>query len=606
MPKPSVTLRSLPALLGLGTVLTMTACSVPPAAHDVGTQPGTEPSISDTNAYPGETSRAPAPRQKTVHSNPRAQAVYLLMQAELAGQRGRVMEAGKLYLQAAKLGRDPRTAERAVKIAQLARDNTTSLLALNLWIELEPQNQARWPFEVLMAVRQQDDTLALKLITQNLPAKNPARKERYQELLAVLIHEGSNVLPLLHKLAQTQHDDADAWFMLAQAAFNLKDKDSARAALRKTIQLDPARKDAYLLLAESYFSQKEIAAGIEVLGEVVRQFPKDQRLSMTYARALHEAGRTQDARTLLGRMLQTSSGDHDLRLAVALLSMESGDMPAAERELKILLRQKNHAATAAYYLGRLEEQRDHNEAALRWYTQVQGGDLATEALLRMAQIDMQAGRIQAGREHLARARALSPTDEERVRFYLIEVQLLSQNNQTQDAYNLIQQALNEVQGEPDLLYSRALMAEKLGLFAQSEADLRAILAQDPNHPEALNALGFSLAERNIRLDEAHALISQSLQLDPKSAATIDSMGWVLYRQGKLNEAETYLRQALALNQDAEIAGHLIEVLIAQQRQTEARKLLDEALKREPKDNYLLQLDSRLRATLSSPPSSSTP
>jgi len=212
----------------------------------------------------------------------------------------------------------------------------------------------------------------------------------------------------------------------------------------------------------------------------------------------------------------------------------------------------------------------------------------------MAQIDMSAGRTQAARDRLAQARALSPTDEERVRFYLIESQLLRQSERIQEAYNLIQQALNEVPGEPDLLYTRALLGEQLGLFEQSEADLRAILAQDPNNPEALNALGFTLAERNVKLDEAYALISLSLKLDPKNAATMDSMGWILYRQGKLTEAESYLRQAFALHQDAEIAGHLVEVLAAQQRRDEARKLLDEALKRDPQDKYLLKLDARLR------------
>ncbi|OYY74697.1 MAG: hypothetical protein B7Y40_03720 [Gammaproteobacteria bacterium 28-57-27] len=594
MSKPIVLPFSLFALLGLGASLSLNACVSSPNTQPSGLNASSEESAAPSHALEALTI-LPAHQGLGSANDQRAQAFYLLMQAELAGQKGKVLEAGKLYLQAAQLSRDPRTAERAVKIALLARDSATSEQALALWIELEPQNEERWPLEVLSAVRQQNDALALKLITQNLPAKNPERKERYQQILAVLVHEGPSILPVLHQLAQTQVNDADAWFTLAQAALSFKETDSARAALRKTIHLDPTYKDAYLLLAESYFSQKDSVAGVDVLYDMVQQFPKDQRLRMTYARALHEAGRTQDARDLLSKMLQKSPNDQDLRFAVALLAMESGDFNAAERELKILHRQKDRAATTAYYLGRLAEQRGQNDAALRWYAQTQGTEFATEALLRMAQIDMSAGRMPAARDRLAQARALSPTDEERVRFYLLEAQLLRQSEHIQEAYDLIQQALNEVPGEPDLLYSRALLSEQLGLFAQSEADLRAILAQDPSNPEALNALGFTLAERNVKLDEAYALISQSLQLDPKSAATMDSMGWVLYRQGKLSEAETYLRQAFALDQDAEIAGHLVEVLAAQQRHAEARKLLDEALKRDPHDTSLLKLDARLRA-----------
>jgi len=614
MPKfralPKAISLSLLALFAAGASLGLVAC----ASNQVGNPASESPSESNTSVVQGSSayelpSIIPASQGAGSANDQRAQAFYLLMQAELAGQRGKVAEAGKLYLQAAQLSRDPKTAERAVKIALLARDTATSDHALALWVELEPQNVTRWPMEVLTAVRQQNDALALKIITQNLPAQEAARKESYQQLLTMLAHEGSGILPLLHQLAQTQANDAEAWFTLAQAAISFKEWDTARAALRKTIHLDPTRKEAYLLLADSYFSQNEPASGVDVLSDMVRQFPKDQRLRMTYARALHEAGRTQEARDLLSKMLQNSPKDQDLRYAVALMALESGDFSTAERELKILHRNKERAATAAYYLGRLSEQRGQNDAALRWYAQTQGSakdgaknsEFATEALLRMAQIDMSAGRTQAARDRLAQARALSPTDEERVRFYLIESQLLRQSERIQEAYNLIQQALNEVPGEPDLLYSRALLGEQLGLFEQSEADLRAILAQDPNNPEALNALGFTLAERNVKLDEAYALISQSLQLDPKSAATMDSMGWVLFRQGKLSEAENYLRQAFALNQDAEIAGHLVEVLAAQQRRDEARKLLDEALKRDPQDKYLLKLDARLRAETPSQP-----
>ncbi|MEW5837274.1 MAG: tetratricopeptide repeat protein [Pseudomonadota bacterium] len=596
--KPSVLTLSLLALLGLGVGISLTACANYPA--------GEQTAVSDLPAsHPAEgLNILPLGHGEGGKGEQRAQALYLLMQGELAGQRGKVGEAGKLYLQAAQLGRDPRIAERALKIALLAHDTATSDQALALWIELEPQNAARWPMEVLLAVRHQQDDKALEIIKLNLPATEAARRESYAQILGVLIHEGKNILPLLHQLAQAYPQDAEAWFTLAKTALNFQDTETARAALHKTLRLDPKRKDAYLLLADSYFSQQDASAGVDVLRDMLQQFPNDQRLRLTYARALHEAGRSQEARQLLANMLKKAPDDQDLRFAVALMALESGDNKTAERELKILYRHKERAPTAAYYLGRLEEQRGQMEAAMRWYARTQGSEFATEALLRMAQIDMQAGRLGEAQNRLAQARALSPSDEERVRFYLIETQLLRQSSRLQEAYNLSNQALLEVPGEPDLLYSRALLGEQLGLFEQSEADLRAILAQDPENPEALNALGFTLAERNVKLDEAHALISQSLKLDPKSAATIDSMGWVLYRMGKLGEAESYLRQAYVLNQDAEIAAHLAEVLIAQQKHAEARLLLAEALKRDPQDPRLLKLNASLNSA--SPPTPAKP
>jgi tetratricopeptide (TPR) repeat protein len=604
MSKPIILLLSLLASVSIAACANnATSQDVAPTAHD------------ESVIEPARTNEPliiiPAKQNSGSVNDQRAQAFYLLMQAELAGQHGKISEAGKLYLQAAQLGRDPRTAERAAKIALLAHDSTTSDQALALWIELEPHNEARWPMEALLAVRAQQDEQALALVTQHLPKDAAGRDAIYKQLLSVLINEGPSILPLLHRLAQSNPNDAEAWFTLAQAALHFKEQETARIALRKTIQLDPKRKDAYLLLADSYFSQKDNVAGIEVLSNMVQQFPKDRQLRMTYARALHEAGRSEEARNLLTKMLQRTPGDNDLRFAVALLALETGDYKTAERELRVLHRQPERANTAAYYLGRLEEQRGQNAAANAWYAQIKEGEFVSEALLRQALIDMAQGRVDDAHSKLSAARAQSTSDEERVRFYLLEAELLRKAQHQQLAYDLLTQALTEYAGEPDLLYSRAMVAEQLNMPAQSEADLRAILAQDPEKPEALNALGFTLAERNTKLDEAYTLIAKALKFDPKNAATIDSMGWVLYRQGKLAEAESYLRQAYTLNQDAEIAGHLVVVLAALNRHEEAMALLAEALKREPSNPELLKLDMQPHtptpgATLPAPVTSTTP
>lgn len=589
-------------LLSLIACVSVTACAnnatTREAAHDE----------TSTNSVTNEPLVIIPASQNTGSENYlRAQVFYLLMQAELAGQRGKISEAGKLYLQAAELGRDPRSAERAAKIALLAHDKATSDQAIALWITLEPDNASRWPMEVLLAVRAQQDEKALTLVNKHLPKDTAERNATYKQLLGMLINEGSSIMPFLHRLAQSHPHDAEAWFTLAQAALHFKELETARIALRKTILLDPTRKDAYLLLADSYFSQKDNATGVEVLHDMVLRFPKDQRLRMTYARALHEAGRSEEARKLLTKMLQQTPNDHELRFAVALLALETDDFKVAERELRILQRQPDRANTAAYYLGRLEEQRGQNAAANAWYAQIKDGEFASEALLRQANIDMAQGRVDEAHSKLSAARAQSTGDEERVRFYLIESELLRKAQQQQLAYDLLKQALTEYPGEPDLLYSRAMLAEQMQLFEQSESDLRAILAQDPENPEALNALGFTLAERNIKLDEAYAMISKALKLDPKNPAIIDSMGWVLYRQGKLIEAESQLRQAYGMNIDAEIAGHLIVVLAALNRREEALTLLDEALKRQPQAPELLKLETQLRtATPPAPATHTTP
>jgi tetratricopeptide (TPR) repeat protein len=252
------------------------------------------------------------------------------------------------------------------------------------------------------------------------------------------------------------------------------------------------------------------------------------------------------------------------------------------------------ADVAAYYLGRLFEQRGDARSARDWYGRARQGEVRMDALIRIATIDARQGHLDQARAHLAKARAETDTTEEQVRLFLAEADLLKQSGQPVAALGVLDEALRIHPGEPDLLYTRALLADQLDRFEEAEANLRAILAQDPDHAEALNALGYTLADRNLRLDEAFTLIDKALKLNPDNPAILDSMGWVLFRQGKLAEAESYLRRAYAREPDGEIAAHLAEVLAAQGRRDEALQLIQDALARDPGRRELLNLQHRLQ------------
>ena len=153
-------------------------------------------------------------------------------------------------------------------------------------------------------------------------------------------------------------------------------------------------------------------------------------------------------------------------------------------------------------------------------------------------------------------------------------------------------ALEEYAGNADLLYARAMLAEKLDRLDILERDLRAILGTEPDHAEALNALGFTLADRTDRYDEALVLLERAIELKPDDYYVIDSMGWVLYRVGRLEEAIQYLRRAFALSEDPEVAAHLGEVLWVMGRKAAAREIWDTALQTTPDDANLLEVIKR--------------
>jgi len=215
------------------------------------------------------------------------------------------------------------------------------------------------------------------------------------------------------------------------------------------------------------------------------------------------------------------------------------------------------------------------------------GSNATDAAVRIARLHAAGGDVSRARDMLQQLRDQMPDDA--VTLYLIEGEMLREHDAEQQAMAVYDQAVAARPDDPDLRYARAMVAVGLDRVELLESDLRHILAQDPEHADALNALGYTLADRTDRLAEAKELIEQALALKPDEPAIMDSMGWVLYRMGDPQAAEPYLRQALDLVFDPEIAAHLGEVLWALGRKDEARAIWDRALEADPEHEYLLRV-----------------
>jgi tetratricopeptide (TPR) repeat protein len=222
---------------------------------------------------------------------------------------------------------------------------------------------------------------------------------------------------------------------------------------------------------------------------------------------------------------------------------------------------------------------------LKWYGAVQPGEQYMSAQSRYAGVLAKQGRLTEARKHLQQVDATNP--EQRVRLTQAEAQLLRDANAHKEAFELLGGALQKMPENPDLLYDYAMAAEKMDRIDLLEENLRKLIKIRPDHAHAYNALGFTLADRNVRLTEAHELLTRALKLAPDDAFIMDSMGWVLYRMGRNSEALGHLQRAYKLRPDAEIAAHLGEVLWAEGQQDEARKVWSGALK-EHGENEALQ------------------
>ena len=270
---------------------------------------------------------------------------------------------------------------------------------------------------------------------------------------------------------------------------------------------------------------------------------------------------------------------------VAMLALQQGDTKTGRTQLERLLTTDfADKSTVHFFLGQLDQEQKQLTSALDHFRQVTAGEQFVPARSRAAQILMQQGKTEEARQLLRDTRGNTPS--ERTQLILAESQLLREAGRHNDAYIVLESALTKQPDNPEILYETALTAERIGKPDLLETHLKRLLELKPDHAHALNALGYSLADRNQRLDEAHDLITRALNLNPDDAFIMDSMGWVLYRQGKLDEALQTLERAYSLKADPEIAAHLGEVLWQLGRRDEARRILRDAAKKHPENEVL--------------------
>ena len=281
--------------------------------------------------------------------------------------------------------------------------------------------------------------------------------------------------------------------------------------------------------------------------------------------------------------------------SLGVLSAQANDARGAEkyltRYMEALENQpggEGDPARILLLLGQLADERGDTEAAVKWLGQIEaqpGRNAAyISAQIKMAQIAAKRGNLGEARKILARAE--TGDDEEKVQIVLTESQLMRDAGQAQDAYDILETALKRFPNNPHLLYDFSMAAERLDKLAVMEKSLRQLIALEPDNQMAYNALGYSLADRNIRLNEAHQLIEKALKLAPGDAYIMDSMGWVHFRQGQFKEAEDWLRRAYQKRPEAEIAVHLGELLWVTGRKDDALKFWREAAAKEPKNEVL--------------------
>ena len=292
-----------------------------------------------------------------------------------------------------------------------------------------------------------------------------------------------------------------------------------------------------------------------------------------------------EARSEFESIVKRFPKDIDAIYAVGLLAFQVKEYAVAEANMKRLLELGfRDANSVRFTLGQIAEEQKDWPGAIQWYDAIQRGEQALPARMRTANALSKQGKLVEARAYL---RGVSVQAEpQRVQLLVAESQLLREANLHREAFELLGQALQKSPDQPDLLYDHALTAEKLDRFDVLESSLKRLIQLKPDHAHAYNALGYSYAERNLRLPEAKQLIEKALELAPADFFIIDSLGWVLYRMGDLQGAARELRRAWEGRPDGEIGAHLGEVLWALGERDEARRIWQESLKTSPENDTL--------------------
>ncbi|WHS59432.1 tetratricopeptide repeat protein [Pseudomonas sp. G2-4] len=544
-----------------------------------------------TDGTPPVEDSTPAPEKPKVYGSFSEETIFSLLSAELAGQRNRFDIALDNYVTQAINTQDPGISERAFRIAEYLGADQAALDTALIWARNAPDDleaQRAAAVQLARAGRYDDSMVYMEKV---LLGKGDTHFDFLALSAADTDQETRNGLTKSFDRLLQRHPN-NGQLIFGKALLLQQDGDTQGAlTLLEDNPPEPGEVAPILLRARLLQGLNRGDEALPLLEKSIKKYPDDKRLRLTYARMLVENNRMDDAKVEFSSLVQQYPEDDELRYSLALVCLEAKAWDEAKGYLEDLIARESHVDSAHLNLGRIAEERNDPESALIEYAQVGPGNDYLPAQLRQADILMSNGKTAEAQSRLAVQRDSQP--DYGIQLYLIEAETLSANNQGDKAWNVLLQALKQYPDDLNLLYTRAMLAEKRNDLAQMEKDLRLIIQRDPDNAMALNALGYTLSDRTTRYDEAKVLIEKAHQINPEDPAVLDSLGWVNFRLGNLDEAERLLRQALERFPDQEVAAHLGEVLWANGKQREARQIWSRFLKDQPDSPILRSTIKRL-------------
>lgn len=530
--------------------------------------------------------------------------LYKLMKAELDFRNGNWQGPYVTMMGLAQLTRDPRLARRAAEMALTAKQSGESMAAIRLWRELAPNSEEAAQYYLGFVILSDNLAEAEDIFTRRLQQASPATRGLAMFQIQQFLGRAKDkpaAAAMLERLLAPYGATAEAHVVLAQTAYARGDAAVALKEAQAALAIKPGSEIAVLTLAQVTDDEAKVS---EVLAKFLAANPGAREVRAARARVLVNQKQYDQARNEFLALLKGQPDNLGTLYALGIMSMQLDEPAAAEKYFNQFMGvlaahpdDERDPAKVLMILSQLAEERGDIKAALQWLGKIEPADpkLYFGAQLKRAQLIGKQGDLPAARAFLASLKTEDAADQAMV--VLTEGQILRDAGKLDEAYALMEEGVQRFPANPDLLYDFALLAEKAGRLDVMEKSLREVMVQAPDNQHAYNALGYSLAERNVRLPEALELIDKAMKMAPGDPFIMDSMGWVQYRLGNLNQAEALLRKAYALRNDPEIAVHLGEVLWHKGQKAAAQKLWREAHAKDPKNDTLKNTLARLHLSL---------
>ncbi|GFO75009.1 hypothetical protein BPLS_P2001 [Bathymodiolus platifrons methanotrophic gill symbiont] len=518
--------------------------------------------------------------------------LFLLMTAEIAGQRGQYELALDGYLRASERVKDVEVIKRAAKIALYVQDDAKLKQALDLWLEEEPDSLDARYLVAVAALKSGDRQGAFDNIefislkdAVDFDAKAIAMVKNLQNPQSVAL-----AYQVFSDLSAQYPDNPKLYFVLALMDAQAQKLRLAEANVSKALELDPQWVKALMLQAQLYISRGKLTAAIGVLQQV-DEHEESVQIKEQIAQLLMQQGRFSEAEDVLQGLIEKHPENKGLNFKLALVYLQTGQEDSARNILQALVIDKEFRDRASFYLGRIDAKAKRFDEALIWFDVISAGPYRYEASMSSVFILIEQKQYELALLRLKSLKADFP--DKASDLVLVESELYSQQHLYQQSFDVLTSELLNAPDNKKILYARALVAEKLDKLQVLEDDLKYILEKDPNDANALNALGYTLVDKTNRYAEAQGYLDKAIAIKPNEPIIMDSYGWVLFKLNRLEESRQYLQRAYDLQPQAEIAAHLIEVLWALQQSRQAQAVFAEAIEKTPDDPLLLELKVRL-------------